>query len=309
MSVVPAVAHPFPDNFKQLLITRHTINKKIRSFFADAGYVEVETPCRVKCPGIDPYIDAIPAGSGFYLATSPELQMKRLLALGIPRIYQITHAFRSNEHGSVHNSEFAMLEWYRTGTDYWGIMEETEQLLNYLMERDSENHDIPLIKKNPFQRMSVDELFREQAGWEPSKAWDEDRYFLDWVNKIDPYLATLSVIFIYDFPAPLSSLSKLKSNNQQVCERFELFIRGLEIANAFSELTDPLEQEARFKKALRKRRMMKKEEYTIDEKFIDALKGGLPACSGLALGIDRLIMALYGYSEIGMVQAFPETRL
>jgi lysyl-tRNA synthetase class 2 len=309
MSGVPAIAHSFPDNFKQLLITRHTINKKIRSFFTDAGYVEVETPCRVKCPGIDPYIDAIPAGSGFYLATSPELQMKRLLALGIPRIYQITHAFRSNEHGSLHNSEFTMLEWYRTGTDYWGIMEEIEQLLIHLMGRDSENQDIPLINKISFQRMSVDELFREQAGWEPSKAWDEDRYFLDWVNKIDPYIATIPFVFIYDFPAPLSSLSKLKTNNHQVCERVELFIRGLEIANAFSELTDPLEQEARFKKALGKRRMMKKEEYTIDEKFLDALKGGIPACSGVALGIDRLIMALYGYTEIGMVQAFPEARL
>jgi lysyl-tRNA synthetase class 2 len=309
MSGVPAIAHPFPDNFKQLLITRHTINKKIRSFFTDAGYVEVETPCRVKCPGIDPYIDAIPAGSGFYLSTSPELQMKRLLALGIPRIYQITHAFRSNEHGSLHNSEFTMLEWYRTGTDYCGIMEETEQLLIYLMERDSENQVIPLINKIPFQRISVDELFREQAGWEPSKTWDEDRFFLDWVDKIDPYLATLQVTFVYDFPASLSSLSKLKNNNPQVCERFELFIRGLEIANAFTELTDPQEQEARFKKALAKRHMMKKEEYTIDEKFLDALRSGIPACSGVALGIDRLMMALYGYAEIGMVQAFPEARL
>ena len=308
-SNAPIRAYPFPDNLKQLLITRHAINIKIRSFFTDAGYVEVETPCRVKCPGIDPYIDAIPAGNGYYLATSPELQMKRLLALGIPRIYQITHAFRSNEHGSRHNSEFALLEWYRTGTDYWGIMDETEQLLLYLMVGDSDDQDITLIHGVPFQRMCVDELFSERAGWEPSKAWDEDRYFLDWVNKIDPYLATKPVIFIYDFPAPLSSLSKLKDTDHLVCERFELFIRGFEIANAFTELTDPLEQEARFKKALRKRRMMKKEEYTIDEKFLDALKGGIPACSGVALGIDRLIMALYGYSEIGMVQTFPETRL
>ena len=309
MSGVPTVAHPFPDNFKQLLITRHTISKKIRSFFYDAGYVEVETPCRLKCPGIDPYIDAIPAGTGFYLATSPELQMKRLLTLEIPRIYQITHAFRSNEHGSLHNSEFSLLEWYRTGTDYWGIMEETEQLLRYLLEGDFENQDTKLIHNVPFQRMSVDELFRERAGWEPSKVWDEDRFFLDWVDKIDPYLATQPFIFIYDFPAPLSSLAKLKNDNHLVCERFELFMRGLEIANAFTELTDPLEQEERFKKALGKRRMMKKEEYKIDEKFLDALRRGIPECSGVALGIDRLIMGLYGYTEIGMVQAFPETRL
>jgi len=309
MSNAPTLAYPFPAKFKQLLITRHTVNKKIRNFFTDAGYVEVETPCRVKCPGIDPYIDAIPAGTGFYLAPSPELQMKRLLTLEIPRIYQITHAFRSNEHGSLHNSEFTLLEWYRTGTDYWGIMDETEQLLFYLMEGDSENQDITLIHDVPIQRTSVDEMFREQAGWEPSKAWDEDRYFLDWVNNVDPYLATLPFIFIYDFPAPLSSLSRLKNDNQQVCERFELFIRGLEIANAFTELTDPLEQEVRFKKAVEKRRMMKKEEYTIDEKFLDALRRGIPACSGVALGIDRLIMALYGHTEIGQVQAFPEARL
>jgi lysyl-tRNA synthetase class 2 len=308
MSGAQTVANQFPDNFTQLLKIRHTVNKKIRNFFNDAGYIEVETPCRVKCPGIDPYIDAIPAGSGFYLATSPELQMKRLLILGISRLYQITHAFRSNEHGSLHNSEFTMLEWYRTGTDYWGIMDETEQLLRYLMEGDFESK-YSETPHAPFQRMSVDKLFRDQAGWEPSKAWDEDRYFIDWVNKIDPFLATRSVVFVHDFPAPLASLSKLKDDNATVCERFELFMRGLEIANAFTELTDPAEQEARFKMAVKKRRVMKKEEYVIDEKFLDALKTGIPACSGIALGIDRLIMALYGYSEIDMVQAFPEARL
>jgi len=157
--------------------------------------------------------------------------------------------------------------------------------------------------------MSVDEVFKDRAGWEPSQAWDEDRYFLDWVNKIDPYLATLSVVFVHDFPAPLASLSKLRDDNTKVCERFELFIHGLEIANAFTELIDPLEQEARFKMALEKRRIMKKEEYVIDEKFLDALQTGIPACSGIALGIDRLIMSLYGYSRIDMVQAFPEARL
>ena len=308
MSGSQTVVNQFPDNFTQLLKIRHTVNKKIRNFFNDAGYIEVETPCRVKCPGIDPYIDAIPAGSGFYLAPSPELQMKRLLTLGIPCIYQISHAFRANEHGSLHNSEFTILEWYRTGTDYWGIMNETEQLLRYLMDDYGEHQDVTLTQA-PFLRMSVDEVFKDQAGWEPSQAWDEDRYFLDWVNKIDPYLATLSVVFVHDFPAPLASLSKLKDDNAKVCERFELFIHGLEIANAFTELIDPLEQEARFKMALEKRRIMKKEEYVIDEKFLDALQTGIPACSGIALGIDRLIMSLYGYSRIDMVQAFPEARL
>jgi lysyl-tRNA synthetase class 2 len=309
MREVHTISQPFPDNFKQLLIIRHTISKKIRSFFCDTGYVEVETPCRVKCPGIDPYIDAIPSGQGFYLATSPELQMKRLLTLGIPRIYQITHAFRFNEQGSLHNSEFSLLEWYRTGTDYWGVMEETEQLLNYLLEDSTEEHDIKLTHNIPIQRKSVDELFRCRAGWEPSTAWDEDKYFLDWIDKIDPYLSTVQSIFIYDFPAPLSSLAKRKNDNQRVCERFELFIRGLEIANAFTELTDPMEQEERFKKSLGKRCLMRKEAYEIDGKFLDALRSDFPACSGVALGIDRLIMALYGYTDISMVQTFPESRL
>ncbi len=299
----------FPDNFKQMVLLRHAILKKCRSFFDQSGYIEVDTPCRVKFPGIDPYIDAIPAGSGFYLATSPELQMKRLLTLGLPRIYQITHAFRANEQGALHNSEFSLLEWYRVGTDYWGIMEETEELVRYLLREDAGMHAHPTALPRPITRMSVDELFRCAAGWEPSIAWDEDRFFRDWVEKIDPYLAAIPGIFLYDFPAALSSLAKINEANCLVCERFELYIHGIEIANAFTELTDPEEQEKRFQQCQDKRWLMKKEPYAIDTKFIDALRWGIPQCSGIALGVDRLIMALYGYTEIAMVQTFPETRL
>lgn len=309
MSEGPSMPDSFPRNFKQILIIRHNIFKKIRSFFDKNGYVEVDTPCRVKCPGIDPYIDAISAGEGFYLATSPELQMKRLLTLGIPRIYQITHAFRANEHGALHNSEFSLLEWYRADTNYWGTMEETEELLRYLLQADAERYACKLTVHTPVMRVCVDELFMSKAGWEPSKVWDEDRFFRDWVDKIDPYLSTIPCVFIYDFPAALASLAKIKEDNCLVSERFELFIHGIEIANAFTELTDPMEQEERFKQSQKKRCALKKEPYKIDEKFLDDLQRGIPSCSGIALGIDRLIMALYGFTEISVVQTFPETRL
>jgi lysyl-tRNA synthetase class 2 len=299
----------FPPNFCQILQSRHRITQQIRAFFDKQNYLEVETPLRVICPGVDPYIDALPAGNGFFLSTSPELQMKRLLGLGLARIYQITHAFRANEQGAYHNSEFSLLEWYRIGTGYLGLMDETEELLKSIIHNANiGSKDVPEYKF-PFPRITIDDLFKEEAGWEPSKAWDENRYFADWVEKIDPYLGQLQGVFIIDFPAPLASLSKIKDDNPLICERFELFMRGIEIANAFTELTDYEEQVTRFETALETRIRKGKDAYEIDEKFLEALKAGIPACAGIALGVDRLVMALLGYHDISMVQTFPHWRL
>lgn len=301
--------HFFPENFSKTLKARHQILREIRNYFDSAQYLEVETPVRVLSPGIDPYIDAITAGHGHYLSPSPELQMKRLLTLKIPRIYQITHAFRDNEQGELHNAEFTILEWYRCETDYTGIMAETEQLLYYLL------HDSPAVQQVtssyafPFLRIRVDDLFKSRAGWEPSSQWDEDRFYSDWVENIEPYLKTLSCVFVFDFPAPLASLAKLKDGNPLLCERFELFLNGMEIVNAFTELIDPEEQTERFEDARKKRLRLGKDSYEIDGKFISALQNGIPACAGAALGIDRLIMALLGLHDISLVQTFPAERL
>ena len=304
-----AAGYSFPENFSKTLKARHEILRAIRNYFDTADYLEVETPMRVLSPGIDPYIDAVHAGKGYYLSPSPELQMKRLLTLDLPRIYQITHAFRDNERGASHNEEFTMLEWYRCETDYTGIMAETEQLLYYLLHQSRVFTEVARSYTFPFLRISVDDLFQNRAGWEPSTQWDEDRFYLDWVEKIEPYLNTLAGVFVFDFPAPLASLAKLKDDNPLLCERFELFMCGLEIANAFTELTDPIEQNQRFKDAQQKRLKLGKENYEIDYKFINALQHGIPACAGAAVGIDRLIMALLGLKDISLVQSFPAGRL
>jgi elongation factor P--(R)-beta-lysine ligase len=301
--------HFFPENISETLTLRHKILRAIREYFDSAHYLEVETPLMVLSPGIDPYIDAMHVGSGFFLSPSPELQMKRLLTLRLPCIYQITHAFRENEKGSQHNPEFTILEWYHIEKDYIYIMQETEKLIYFLLH--DAGLDLPTKKKYifPFLRISVDELFRNCAGWEPSSHWNENRFFLDWVEKIEPYLKTLDGVFVVDFPTPLAALSRLKDDNSLICERFELFLGGLEIANAYTELIDHLEQTRRFKYAQEKRKIMGKEIYEIDTKFINALQSGIPDCAGAAMGLDRLIMALLGIHDIGKVQTFPFDRL
>lgn len=297
----------FPEGFASVLKRRHTIIRHIRKFFDQRKYVEVETPARVRCPGFDPYIDALPAGEGFYLSPSPELQMKRLLELGLNRIYQITHAFRAEEEGTYHSTEFTMLEWYRTGTDYMGILQETEELIWFLVRH------VGAPQKGwklPFPRVTVAEVYQKQAGWNPCRTWDENRYFIDWVEKIDPWLHAQQGIFLLDFPAPLASLAKISSRDPGVCERFELFIEGIEIGNAFSELTDPTEHEIRFRIAQEKRVLSGKESYPADAGFMGFIANrGMPCAGGMAIGVDRLVMALLGIKHIDEVQTFPLSRL
>jgi lysyl-tRNA synthetase class 2 len=199
-----------------------------------------------------------------------------------------------------------MLEWYRTGTDYRGVMEEAENLLKSIIESAG---CVTTSWEFPFDRMKVDDLFKEKALWKPSQDWDEDRYFRDWVQTIEPFLSSLKGVFVMDFPARLSSLSKIKKENPSVCERFELFMGGVEIGNAYTELTDYREHVSRFKRALEKRSHMKKSPYPLDEGFMESLKQGLPECGGMAVGIDRLVMVLLGLDSIDKVQTFPMGRL
>jgi len=306
MSGEPSSVNSFSSDFINVLKSRHKILNNIRKFFDIRDYLEVETPLMVKCPGIDPYIDPIISGDGFYLATSPELHMKRLLTAGIDKIYQITRSFRSEESGALHNNEFTMLEWYRAGSDYLDIMIETESLISHLCGSD-------IISKNrftfPFKRITVDELFNTVAGWEPSCDWDEDRYFRDWAEKIDPYLKTIDAVFVMDFPASLSALSKLKEDNSLVCERFELYLYGVEIANAYSELIGLSEHTLCFENALKRRQALGKKICDIDTGFMDAVRKGIPESGGVALGFDRLVMVMLEKTRIEDVIAFPENRL
>ncbi len=296
----------FPAGLADTLQLRHRILRSIRRFFDSRGYLEAETPVKVHCPCIDIYIDAFPAGASFFLSTSPEFHMKRLLLLGFDRIYQIARAFRAEEQGRHHSAEFTMLEWYRTGCDYMDILAETEELVGGLA-RELGSRCVRL--DFPFMRLTVAELYARHAGWNPCADWDEDRYFRDWAEKIEPVLAGYGAFFLLDFPAPLAALSKTRPGDPPVCERFELFMGGLEIGNAYSELLDYGEHLRRFEAAAAARGKMGRQAYPPDEGFLDALRQGLPACGGIAVGVDRLIMALLGVDDIALVQAFPAERL
>ncbi len=282
---------------------RDLVLRRLRGCFHERGYVEVETPQRVACPGIDTHLDALPAGDGLYLATSPELEMKKLLAADLPRIVQIARAFRADERGERHSAEFTLLEWYAAGEDYRDLMADTESLV---VEAAAVLESAGLATRlaawpRPFARIDVDEAFERWAGWRPSKAFDEERFFEDFVTKVETRLEALGAVFLADWPAPAGALARRKSTDPAICERMELLLDGLEICNGFSELIDAREQRERFERDNAERVRRGKVSYPVDQRFLDALTSGVPACAGNALGVDRLLMALTGCRRLADV--------
>jgi len=280
-----------------LLARRHTLLRAIRSFLDGAGYVEVETPCLVPATVPETHIDLFEVEGGLLLAASPEPHMKRLLAAGHDRIYQITRAFRAGERGTWHNPEFTILEWYRNGAGYEELMEETESLLASLHAAVGRSFD-------PVSRLSVDDAFDRWAGWRPSRSWDEDRFTRDLIERVEPGLKQLGSVFLRDYPAAAASLARLCPADPERCERFELYMDGIEIANAFSELTDPREQRHRLVEANGRRMERGRSAYAIDQRFLEALEEGLPPCAGIAVGVDRLVAVLLGLDGIDGAMAF-----
>jgi lysyl-tRNA synthetase class 2 len=282
---------------------RDIVVRRLRAWFQERGYIEVETRQRVGCPGIDVHVDAIPAGRGRYLVTSPELEMKKLLTAGCGRIVQVGRAFRAGERGERHSPEFALLEWYAAGQDYRDLMTTTEELVAAAAAAlEGEGVETRLGGwPRPFARLGVDEAFRRWAGWRPSRAFDEARFFEDLVTRVEPRLADLGAVFLADWPAPAGALARRKADDTAVCERVELFLDGVEICNGFSELTDAREQEERFERDNAERARRGKEAYPVDRAFLDALASGIPPCAGNALGVDRLLMALTGSGRLSDV--------
>jgi len=282
---------------------RDLVVRRLRCWFQARGYLEVETPQRVACPGIDAHLDALPAGDGLFLATSPELEMKQLLAAGCRRIVQFARAFRAGELGERHGAEFTLLEWYAAGEDYRDLMASTEQLVAEAAATleagglDTRRAAWP----QPFLRLGVDDAFLRWAGWRPSREFCEDRFFRDFVEKVEPQLSGLGAVFLLDWPAAAGALARRKAADPAVCERVELFLDGVEICNGFSELTDPREQEERFERENAGRRRRGREPYPVHRRFLDALTSGIPDCAGNALGVDRLLMALTGSRRLADV--------
>jgi lysyl-tRNA synthetase class 2 len=286
----------------------------VRSYFAREGFLEVETPVRVPAPGVDLHLDAIPA-SGGYLITSPELHMKRLLAAGLPRVFQLARASRRDELGLLHEPEFAMLEWYRAFAGLEEVLADTEQLLREvalsvsgqtkLFDAKGQAYDLTL----PFARMTVREAFREYAGITDAvdlSLSDEARYFELFVARVEPGLAREpQPLFLWKYPANQAALARLDSHDPSVAERFELYVAGVELCNGFDELTDPLEQRVRFEQDTARRASEGRPIYPTDERFLTALASGMPPAGGNALGFDRLVMLATGARELADVIAFP----
>ena len=304
----------------------------IRRFFNAKGFVEVETPLMVPQPGMEPHLEAFQTMyemRQFYLHTSPEYAMKRLLAGGFERIYQICKVFRHEPVGRMHTPEFTMLEWYRAYADYTDIMVDTEYLIAELA---TDLYGEPVVQTDecvvdltpPWERISVREAmlryagitadpyletaeFIRQAGH--ATVGEDDppdvAFFKVFLDRVEPHLGVQKPAILYDYPAPMAALAKRKSSTPDLAERFEVYIAGVELCNAFTELNDPDEQRQRLEEEAVQRVREGNPAYPIDERFLAALEYGMPPSGGIALGVDRLIMLLTGASSIGEVMAFP----
>ncbi|AQU03181.1 EF-P lysine aminoacylase GenX [Dehalococcoides mccartyi] len=277
------------DNLKR----RMQILGWIRSFFNEQGFLEVETPVFVPAVAPERYIKPVECQSG-YLSTSPELYMKRMLAAGYAKIYQISRCFRDGEKGRQHNPEFSLLEWYRAGADYLQMIKDTENLFHYIAMKLSGKPLVRYMAKEidlmpPWKRITVQDAFITAAGWDPLSVDDEKRFDDDLVLKVIPSFPSEQPMVLMDYPAKMASLARIKENKPEVAERAEFFISGLEMANAYSELTDPLEQASRFAEEKRLIETEQNRRVVSPDKFLESMKY-LPACAGNALGIDRLVM-------------------
>jgi lysyl-tRNA synthetase class 2 len=283
----------------------------IRLFFCDRGYLEVETPVRIPAPAPEEHIDALPSGDWF-LQTSPELCMKRLVAAGYPKIFQISKCFRAAERGRLHLPEFTMLEWYCRGGDCQTLMQECEALILAIAQAlDGVDtlcyQGIPIALQPPWERISVEEAFRRHAPLSMREALDKDCFDEMMACRIEPCLESTRPVFLYDFPVARGALARAKKTDPALAERFELYMGGLELANAFSELTDEKEQRSRFEKALHMRQAAGKPAYAMPEPFLRSLHQ-MPETAGIALGVDRLAMLFTDSVSIDEVVSFiPET--
>jgi len=325
-----------PQTFQKrlpLLRVRQQVIRAVRAYFDGQGFHEVETPALQISPGLEPHImafsttlenhDGTPR-QHMYLHTSPEFAMKKLLAAGAGDIYQICHTYRNREQSAAHSPEFAMIEWYRTGANYWHIMDDCVQMLRAAAQAAGvAEYRHKGRASNPFsvwQVISVAEAFwqyckiplleivgdkaamhehsaRLGVRTDAGDGWD-DLFFRIMGERIEPLLGTPAPTLLYDYPAHMAALSRVKASDPRVAERVELYVAGLELANGFSELTDAKQQLLRFEADMDFKEQTYGLRYPIDMDFIAALEHGLPECSGIALGIDRLVMLTAGADDI-----------
>ncbi len=309
------------------LLKRAAILADIRRFFADRGVLEVDTPAMSQATVTD--IHLVPfktrfvgpgaaQGMDLWLMTSPEYHMKRLLAAGSGPIYQMNRSFRNEEAGRHHNPEFTMLEWYRPHYDMYRLMNEVDDLLQQILECDNAE---TLSYQQAFIRcLNIDPLSAEKEalvtvaetlGVGDLAAAEDDRdtiLQLLFMLGVEPNIGQDKPAFVYHFPASQASLAEISTEDHRVAERFEVYYKGIELANGFRELTDAREQRQRFMQDNRRRADKGLPQQPIDQLLLDALEHGLPDCSGVALGVDRLIMLALKAESLSEVIAFPVDR-
>jgi lysyl-tRNA synthetase class 2 len=307
--------HWQPSASIEVLRQRSELLRQIRDFFYQRHVLEVDTPALMEHSVTDPYMTALEVVMGkrrFYLQTSPEYAMKRLLAAGSGDIYQLSKNYRADEVGSKHQPEFTMLEWYRLAWNHHQLMDEVFDLVaeittisareNFTYQQAFEN----FLSIDPFDidDKSLKQLAESHFGKLPEDLFRDDYLTLLFAEKIEPQLGRNAIAFVYDFPASQSALAKVLPDNPKCAARFEVYCQGMELANGFWELTDPKEQRQRFIEDNKKRQQMGRPTIEIDEAFLAAIEAGLPECSGVALGVDRLIMLALNQTRIEKVLPF-----
>jgi len=326
-----------PHKFEQKiphLWGRAQVMRNIRDYFEGLEYLEVDTPALQKSPGMEVHVHAFKTellsadqqtSQSMYLNTSPEFAMKKLLVAGLPKIFQMCKCFRNAEQSPLHSPEFTMLEWYHVGINYEDLMEETIGLLCHVTDGVFQWGDLTSDPHQVWQKISVCEAFEKYAdinleevledvsAFEISAGragcpahegdtWD-DLFFRVFLEKIEPNLGHPVPTILYDYPKCMSSLARLKDKDPRFAERFEIYVCGLELANAFGELSDADEQRLRFENAMAEKQSLYGETWPVEDDFLKALEYGMPACSGIALGVDRLAMLVTGADHIDQIQA------
>ncbi|MFH4575933.1 elongation factor P--(R)-beta-lysine ligase [Vibrio diabolicus] len=303
---------------------RATLIASIRQFFADRQVMEVDTPAMSHATVTDIHLHTFQTefvgpgyadGSKLFFMTSPEFHMKRLLAAGSGCIYQINKAFRNEENGRYHNPEFTMLEWYRVGFDHHKLMDEMDDLLQLVLKCGAaqrmtyQQAFIDVLSVCPLEgSMTELKTAASKLGLSDIAELEEDRdtlLQLLFSVGVEHKIGQDVPAFVYDFPASQAALAKINPQDHRVADRFEVYFKGIELANGFHELDNPKEQLARFEQDNAKRLDMGLKPQPIDYHLISALEAGLPDCAGVALGIDRLIMLALGCDHIDQVTAFP----